>query len=237
MRTVMCEGFTHLLFTRTPDMAELTINANTRIQILDKLPHLARARKHQYAAFIRDEAVLCVWADAVESIVNATEALEESLIDYIWHQENAFRKEGFAARLEAHAQQERLLADCAAGKAEATGTDDVSGEALSVADPEDLARSHAQQRWKQRPVMLYDAFSTGMTAIITISLLALGWRESSELWASTAVAYVLFHLSGTLIKGYLLDGDATRFILVVTGPVIACVAMVCVRRDCHSTKR
>lgn len=160
-------------------MAEFTINADTRIQILDKLAHLARARKHQYAAFVRDEGVLCVWADTVESIVKTTETLEQSLIDYIWHQENAFKKGGFTAHLDAHTQQEKMLSDLATS-AEAASMDEKAVDALSVLDSEDLARSRARQHWKERPVMLYDAFSTGMTAIITIALLALGWRESYE---------------------------------------------------------
>lgn len=159
-------------------MAEFTIDADTRIQILDQLPHLARARKHQYAAFIRDEGVLCVWADAVESIVKTTEDLEQSLIDYIWHQDNAFKKEGFAAHLEAHAKQEKRSESLAHSKEIDEGVNEGTAEASSVLDPEDLAFAQARQHWKARPVMLYDALSTGITGIITIALLALGWRES-----------------------------------------------------------
>jgi hypothetical protein len=45
---------------------------------------LARARKHQYAAFIRDEQVLCVWSDNVKTILAEAENLEDSLLDFIW---------------------------------------------------------------------------------------------------------------------------------------------------------
>ena len=207
-------------------MAEFTINADTRIQILDKLAHLARARKHQYAAFVRDEGVLCVWADTVESIVKTTETLEQSLIDYIWHQENAFKKVGFTAHLDAQSQQEKLLSDLATSEAEAVSIDEKAVDAFSVLDSEDLARSRARQHWKERPVMLYDAFSTGMTAIITIALLALGWRESYETNSRIDLLNRAPHATGTLVKGYLLDGKATRMFLIATGPVIACVAMV-----------
>ncbi|KAJ9113692.1 hypothetical protein QFC22_006001 [Naganishia vaughanmartiniae] len=47
---------------------------------------LARARKHQYAAFIRDEGVLCVWSDNVKGILQEAEAIEELLLDYIWNE-------------------------------------------------------------------------------------------------------------------------------------------------------
>jgi hypothetical protein len=168
----------------TPDMAEFTIDANTRIQILDKLPHLARARKHQYAAFVRDEGVLCVWADAVETIITATETLERSLIDYVWHQDNAIKKHGFAAHLEAHAQQEKDALLHAVTKGEQALEDGIEKTDLDL-DAEDYSKIRAKQQWKDRPVMFYDACSTGMTAIIVLALLSLGWRKcraSPLLW-------------------------------------------------------
>ncbi|KAJ9116614.1 hypothetical protein QFC20_000547 [Naganishia adeliensis] len=189
----------------TPDMAEFTIDANTRIQILDKLPHLARARKHQYAAFVRDEGVLCVWADTVETIITATETLERSLIDYVWHQENVSKKHGFAAHLEAHAQQEKDALLHATTKGEQALEEGVEAKPDLDLDAEDYSNIHAKQQWKDRPVMFYDACSTGITAIIVLALLALGWR--------------------VLIKEILLDGKAIRLLLIATSPVIAAVAM------------
>jgi hypothetical protein len=161
----------------TPDMAEFTINADTRIQILDELPHLARARKHQYAAFVRDEGVLCVWADAVETIISATEKLERSLMDYVWHQENASKKHGFAAHLEAHAQQEKDALLHANTKEEHTLEQDTEPKPDLTLDAEDYSKLQAKRRWKERPVMFYDALSTGITAITVLSLLSLGWRK------------------------------------------------------------
>lgn len=158
-------------------MAEFTINADTRIQILDELSHLARARKHQYAAFIRDEGVLCVWADTVENIIAATENLEQSLIDFIWRQEHSTKNQGFAAHLDAHAHQEKEALEHALHQGD-KDTDASEKTAVdSTLDAEDLAKLQAKQRWKERPVMLYDAVTTGSTVIIIFALLALGWRE------------------------------------------------------------
>ncbi|KAJ9112327.1 hypothetical protein QFC19_000747 [Naganishia cerealis] len=190
-------------------MAEFTINADTRIQILDELSHLARARKHQYAAFVRDEGVLCVWADAVENVVAATESLEQALIDYIWHQEQQTRKQGFAAHLDVHAQQEKEALNRAIQQGEKEADASEKTEVDSTMDAEDLATLQAKQRWKERPVMLYDAVTAGLTVIIILALLSLGWR--------------------TLIKEYLLDGKATRFVLIVTAPLLACVAAFAVQ--------
>ena len=66
------------------DAIEITLDTNTRIQILDELSHLAGARKHQFAAFCRQEQCLVVWADEVESLVPSAEALEERMIAYVW---------------------------------------------------------------------------------------------------------------------------------------------------------
>jgi hypothetical protein len=71
------------------------ISANSRIQVLDEMSLLGRARKHQYAAFIRDEGVLCVWSDNVKTVVAEAEKLEDSLLDYIWN-EGTKRKKGVA---------------------------------------------------------------------------------------------------------------------------------------------
>jgi hypothetical protein len=162
----------------TADMAEFTINADTRIQILDELSHLARARKHQYAAFIRNEGVLCVWADSVENVIAATESLEQSLIDFVWYQE-ATKKQGFAAHLDAHAHQEKEALAHAHNTGEKEMNASEKTEVDSTLDAEDLAKLQAKQRWKERPVMLYDSMIAGITVIVIIALLALGWRECS----------------------------------------------------------
>ena len=39
---------------------DVPLRDNSRIQILEKLEDLQRARKHQYAAFVRDECSLLV---------------------------------------------------------------------------------------------------------------------------------------------------------------------------------
>jgi hypothetical protein len=60
------------------------IDTNTRIQVLDEISHLAGARKHQCAAFIRAENCLIVWTDEVETVVESAEALEQRMIHYVW---------------------------------------------------------------------------------------------------------------------------------------------------------
>ncbi|KAF8589551.1 hypothetical protein K439DRAFT_1332659 [Ramaria rubella] len=57
------------LATVSPTSTALHVDSETRIQILDTMSRLPRADKEQCAAFIRDERVLIVWSDALESII------------------------------------------------------------------------------------------------------------------------------------------------------------------------
>jgi hypothetical protein len=145
-------------------MSELVIDENTRIQILDGMSLLGRARKHQYAAFVRDEGILVVWADDVEAIIPAAEALEEALIQFIWRGEEKNLKFNQAILVDAEMAEE----------------DEKPEEESSVdegLDPEDVEKKRRKKHWKERPVTLYAPLSDGMAIIICISLIALGLRE------------------------------------------------------------
>ncbi|KAJ9112323.1 hypothetical protein QFC19_000743 [Naganishia cerealis] len=137
-----------------PDDMEFTINANTRIQILDELPHLARAKKHQYAAFVRDEGVLCVWSDSVKTIVADVEKLEKALLNFVWSHE-----------------EQKTKANAAQAEAKSEKTDG--------ADVEDPSVTSRKNEWRARPVMMYEAFLVGFTVILMIFLLSLGYSKNA----------------------------------------------------------
>ena len=138
-------------------MTELIIDENTRIQILDEVEHLARARKHQYAAFIRSEEVLCVWADHVEAVIPAAEALEESLIHFIWRGEDENKKTNQAMVIDEKGNED--------------------GEKLAVdEDLEDIEMRSLKRHWRERPVMLWAPISDGLAIMMCMALLSLGGR-------------------------------------------------------------
>jgi hypothetical protein len=66
------------------DMYDVPLRDNSRIQILEKLEDLPRARKHQYAAFIRDECSLLVWADSASHVIDDALDIEKKIIELIW---------------------------------------------------------------------------------------------------------------------------------------------------------
>ena len=57
---------------------------DSRIQILEDLDDLPRARKHQYAAFVREDCSLLVWADSASPVIDDAMDLEKKIIELIW---------------------------------------------------------------------------------------------------------------------------------------------------------
>lgn len=155
--------------SRGPQTSEFVINADSRIQVLDDMTLLARARKHQYAAFIRDEGVLCVWSDNVKTILAEAEGLEDSLLEYIWNQGHKREKKvGVSAFVEAAKAKELLELDEKIEKLE-TG--------LEVGDAEDLLKLKSKRQWKERPYVLFDAVTGGLTVGLMVILLSISWRK------------------------------------------------------------
>lgn len=150
-------------------MTELIIDSNTRIQIIDTVEHLARARKHQYAAFIRSEEVLVVWADHVELVIPAAEALEEALINFIWRGEEANKKINQSMLIEEAEEKEKaqMLED---------GTE-IKEEDM---DPEDVTLRKMKRHWRERPVMLWAPITDGLAIALVITLIGLGLRTSKH---------------------------------------------------------
>ncbi|KAI5996067.1 glycosyl transferase family group 2-domain-containing protein [Pisolithus marmoratus] len=60
------------------------VDSDTRIQIIDTMVLLPQAEKEQSAAFIRDERVLVVWSDSLDSIVPIARDFEDRLIRLLW---------------------------------------------------------------------------------------------------------------------------------------------------------
>lgn len=184
-------------------MTELVIDENTRIQILDEIPHLARARKHQYAAFVREEQVLCVWADHVEAVIPAAEALEDALVQFIWRGVEANKKRNQSITLDEEAEKKEW---------------EEGNTVVSPDDPEDVVMRKIKQHRRERPVMLWQPVSAGLSIILCMSIIALGLRESTARRVSGLLTI------GQLVKQFILDGKPIRFVLMVFSPALFCIA-------------
>ncbi|KAI0070924.1 hypothetical protein K474DRAFT_1607813 [Panus rudis PR-1116 ss-1] len=67
-----------------PDDHSIYVDANTRIQILETMMDLPTADKEQNAAFIRDERVMIIWSDDIDTIIPTCHDFEERLIKLLW---------------------------------------------------------------------------------------------------------------------------------------------------------
>lgn len=165
--------------------------------MLESVTHLGTARKNQYAAFIREEAVLVVWADAVDELIPAAAKLEKALISFIWSSD----KSGKA--------RTPLFSD---GK---VTVENASSASSVTADPEDPEKAKWMKQRKERPVVLITPAVTGLAFGTSMVLMGLAIRELPN-WLSLTI--------GSLLIRYMYDGDYTRFFLVLTLPAACLLA-------------
>ncbi|KAK9366566.1 glycosyl transferase family group 2-domain-containing protein [Lipomyces kononenkoae] len=66
------------------DAYDIELSPDTRIQVLDTLDELPRARKYQYAAFIRSDYCLVIWADNIQDVVEFGSVIENKMVELIW---------------------------------------------------------------------------------------------------------------------------------------------------------
>ncbi|OZJ06118.1 hypothetical protein BZG36_01051 [Bifiguratus adelaidae] len=73
------------VFMSLPDDArDVLLRDGMKIQVLDSVRYLLRARKHQWAAFIREDETLILWGDSFDSILDMAEIMEKKLVQLIW---------------------------------------------------------------------------------------------------------------------------------------------------------
>jgi hypothetical protein len=151
------------------DAIEITLDVNTRIQILDELNHLAGARKHQFAAFCRQEQCLVVWADEVETLIPSAEALEQRMIAYVW----SGRHHELAA-LEAETK------DIDEDEGEGWVDRDAEKERQLEAEEDEEGNIGAEpdewERRDKRPMMLYAPLISGFAIILCFVFIGSGLR-------------------------------------------------------------
>lgn len=70
----------------TPNSVDVPLKNGLRVQILPTMDDLARARKHQFAAFIADEGLLVVWDDDAMQVLARAKQIENELMHLVWSQ-------------------------------------------------------------------------------------------------------------------------------------------------------
>ncbi|KAK7203186.1 putative glycosyltransferase family 2 protein [Myxozyma melibiosi] len=146
------------------DAVAVPLSDNTRIQILDSIVDLPRARKHQYAAFVREEQCLLVWSDDVTRLLSLASMLESRMMELVWQPGSLEERFSVptAAAFEANPFESREVEEGAESVQEKTEE-----------DPE-LAQV------KKRPSMLLQALTVGLAILILFTFIGLMMRTIAK---------------------------------------------------------
>lgn len=169
-------------------MSDIAIDPNTRIQVIDEINHLAGARKHQFAAFVRSEACLVVWSDEVDTVIESAEALELRMIQYVWastkHNDDVARAKAPLAVIgeEGGDSSFDLQSFAQASNVGTTGTSE-KGAGYDVMTTEDQVGmgGWTELTRKRRPVYLFAPLITGLAIMVNCVFVGSGIRALPSL--------------------------------------------------------
>ena len=69
-----------------PNATDRRLLDGSKLQILDSVGQLARARKHRWAAFLRQEKSLVIWEEKldVDALMDAADVLHKKILQLVW---------------------------------------------------------------------------------------------------------------------------------------------------------
>ncbi|POY70489.1 hypothetical protein BMF94_6557 [Rhodotorula taiwanensis] len=66
----------------------VVLNEDVAIQVIDSLEDLRGAKRHQYAAFVRENLALVLWSDDVATLIPHAQTLSDLMLSYIWREQD-----------------------------------------------------------------------------------------------------------------------------------------------------
>ncbi|KAI4094789.1 MAG: hypothetical protein LQ344_002035 [Seirophora lacunosa] len=141
------------LILQQDHLVHIQLKDGLKLQILPNIAFLPTCQKYQNAAFIKDQAILIVWADSPKEIMERASAIEEQMM-WVFSQGMSPYGEEVDEKKE--------------------------GQTVNVVElPPDADGNYAEEGYveKPRPVMLTQPIMTGLTLILTVAAMAAGWRR------------------------------------------------------------
>ncbi|KAJ7049552.1 glycosyl transferase family group 2-domain-containing protein [Mycena amicta] len=219
----------HAALSTIPDDATaIYIDRDTRIQVLDTMAHLAQAEKEQCGAFLRDERVLIVWSDDIDSIVPLCNDFQEKLVKLVWGfrtgADSIITSASTSVAPSTNASYVNLaekpelpsVTDAAATAAAVIAVVEPPaqksrwwwswklGKRSTTPAPRDIEKQSTSGR-EDRPIRLFAPFYGGLGAGLSLYFISNGLE--------------------TLLVQWRLDHDYSRFALMVTSPFLVCVSL------------
>lgn len=156
----------HLILQRH-DLIHIDLREGLRVQILPNIMCLANGQRHQNAAFIKDQAILIVWADSPHEVISRAEYIEAQMMEV------------FARGLDPYDEKSTagiLVTELPAG---------------TEPTEEEIPREDGLPEGP-RKIMLNQAILTAITLILIIAALGTGWKQMA---IETAVDHSFLRLA------------------------------------------
>ena len=145
------------LVLQREDLVFIQLKDGLKLQILPNIAFLPTCQKYQNAAFIKDQAILIVWADSPKEILARAAAIEEQMM-YVFSQGMSPYGEEVDEKKE---DQSVNVVELPPGGSFAEG---------GYGDEKGYAE-------KPRPIILTQALMTAITIILVIGAMGSGWRQ------------------------------------------------------------
>ncbi|KAI0033593.1 glycosyl transferase family group 2-domain-containing protein [Vararia minispora EC-137] len=209
------------------------VDDDTRIQILDTMYDLPRADKEQCGAFIRDERVLVVWSDNLETIIPLCHDFDSKLIGLVWNLRVAPTAIPTAGSVSPTAPNSAIPS---AGATPIASSSDVQLHTALAAPPESSSKEtvpgpaksakKSGSLWGWR---IGEKASAASDAETGSGVNKRPMRMFAPIYGGLGAALSIFFIGSglsTLLQEWRLDHDYTRFALMVTAPFLFCVSLV-----------
>ncbi|KAF7416118.1 hypothetical protein PC9H_002378 [Pleurotus ostreatus] len=215
------------LATCAEDAAAIYVDAGTRIQIIESMVQLPYADKEQCGAFIRDEKVLVVWSDDLDTIIPLYADFEDKLIKLVWRSRSIVAPSDGAS----------AITSVPPSTVASNVNLNEKTNAAAVAVSEAAAQVTLAEREKPKPKSSWSfgwkvSSKKSGAANNDVEKASLGTprpiRLLAPMYSGLGVALSLFFLASglsVLLQEWRLDGNTKRFALLATLPFLFCVSL------------
>ncbi|KZT25599.1 hypothetical protein NEOLEDRAFT_1065128 [Neolentinus lepideus HHB14362 ss-1] len=213
----------------SPEEKSIYVDANTRIQILETMMLLPHADKEQNAAFIRDERVLVIWSESLDTIIPICRDFEDRLIKLLWRSRpnahlatsSSSHPNSLSGSVSGHSTTMFSPNAMPPPRFSTAGSKLGLGSSASLADPEKLPVDDQPSQKVKRTWY-------GRKRIVDVDPDERPVRIFAPIYNGLAAGLALFFIGNgisILIQEMLLDGTYIRFALCVTCPLLFCVSL------------
>ncbi|KAH7886770.1 glycosyl transferase family group 2-domain-containing protein [Phlebopus sp. FC_14] len=207
----------HAGLSTVPDDAQaIYVDSDTRIQIIDSMSMLPRAEKEQCGAFIRNERVLVVWSDNLDSIIPLCRDFEEKLIKLVWRARTVISAPPSDLSPSTNPSDDNLV--------EKTRESSFT-QAITITNRQHSNPKSSKSFWK---FFSWRSEHHSNADLEKATEKPRQTRLIAPIYNGLGTALSIFFIgSGVsmLLQESLLDGDWTRFALLVTAPLSFCVSI------------